>query len=378
MSQTHELEVFEETVSRIYHLIPESESTMHHTFTPDAAFASGRWKLNKRRKNVVFFNWEEVVRLVRFHGFDPRKLTFVSDGDWKSQSLTTYCPEVTIVKYNDRLMTKYAKKFHGGAINPPFGESKRLRAIAEQLVTDKLLVVSPTRDFENPKSLEDIEYYYPLGDRAFSEQISTALCIVDVTGTKQETVIEDCEGRRIKVVDMPFAPGEDLDDWLYAIQILNLGLPGYECQYGEISLVKDQPKYQFNGSVFSVVTSGGIPLVFNPGSKDSEFKKVVNIETQHQDKATGYGKKLLIVSKNGSIGKLGPIKIKPEDYGHGHNTISLTNVDENEINEALEYLNSPEVARLVRGIKTNTIINGVNLWKKIPHHQYKDQWISKL
>ena len=78
------------------------------------------------------------------------------------------------------------------------------------------------------------------------------------------------------------------------------------------------------------------------------------------------------------IGKIKTIKIKPKKYGHGHNTVSLTNIDESELQEALDYLNSPEVARLIRGVKTNTIVNGVNLWSKIPHHKYKDKWISKV
>jgi hypothetical protein len=295
MSLTFKLEKFEEEAREYYRLMPESESTIHHTFTPDAAFEQGRRKLNKRKKNIVFLNWEEVVRLVRFNGFDSRKLTFVSDADWKSQVLTTYCSEVTIVKYNDKLMTKYAKKFDSGAINPPFGESKRLRAIAEELVTTKLLVVTPTRDFENPKSLEDIEYYYPLGDRAFSEQISTALCIVDVAGTKQETVIEDRTGRRVKVTDMPFAPGEDLDAWLYAVQVTNLGLPGYCARNGKGELDFKKAKNQTNGTL----------CVFTVGKKgDRNFGRTKIIGKNQLKDAVGLGEHKLLWSKTGSIGKL--------------------------------------------------------------------------
>ena len=369
MSQIYELEVFEETIRRIYSLVPKSESTIHHTFTPDVAFAPGRWKLDKRKRNVILLNWEEVVRLVRFYGFDPRKLTFVSDADWKSQVLTTYCSEVTIVKYNDKLMTKYAKKFDSGAINPPFGESKKLRAIAEQLITNKLLVVTPTRDFENPKSLEDIEYYYPLGDRAFSEQISTALCIVDVAGTKQETVIEDRTGRRVKVTDMPFAPGEDLDAWLYAVQVTNLGLPGYCARNGKGELDFSKAKNQTNGTL----------CVFTVGKKgDRNFGKTKLIEKNQLKDAVGLGEHKLLWSKTGSIGKLPAFKYGGPDVVHGFGTLSCAFDSEQEVLDTIAYLESLDVKKLVKGLKTNTVVNGVGLFKKIPLRKYKNQWISKL
>jgi hypothetical protein len=365
MSQTYKLEKFEEEAREFYRLMPESESTMHHTFTPDAAFAPGRWKLNKRKRNVVFFNWEEAVRLVRFYGFDPRKLRFVSDGDWKSQMLTTYCPEVIIVKYNDKLMTKYARFFDSGAINPPFAESKQLRTIAEQLVTNKLLVVTPTRDFENPKMLEDIEYYYTLGDRAFSEQISTALCIVDVTGTKQETVIEDREGRRIKVTDMPFAPGEDLDAWLYAIRVTNLGLPGYHARNGKGELDYSKAKNHNNGTL----------CVFTVGKKgDKNFGKTKYINNNQLKHAVGLGEHKLLWSKTGSIGKLPTLKYGGPDVVHGFGTLSCAFDSKQEVLDTIDYLESSEVTKLVKGLKTNTVVNGVNLFKKIPLRKYQKQW----
>jgi hypothetical protein len=369
MKSTLEKDVFEEQARSFYQDLPESSSSMHHIFTSDAAFAKGRKHLRKNKKNFVMFNWEEIVRLIMFYGFNPKKLTFFSDADWKSEVLTLYCPDVKIVKYNERTLVKYYRKFDGGAINPPFGESTRIRAIMEQLVTNKLLMITPTRDFENTAQLDDVEYYYALGDKAFKEQITTALCIVDVTGNKQETIIEDVNGHSIKVTDMPFAPGQNLKDWLYAVKVVNLTLPGYNARNGKGELDFSKAKDVPNGTL----------CVFTVGKKgDKNFGKTKKIGSKQLVNAVGLGEHKLMWSKTGSIGSLPAFKYGGPDVVHGFGTLSSAFDSKEEVMKAIEYLESNEVKKLVKGLKTNTVVNGVGLMKKIPQHQFKDQWISKI
>jgi hypothetical protein len=89
-----DLELFEETAEKLYNIIPQSESMVHHVYTHDRAFSKGFKYLNKKKKNVVLFNWENCVRMVWLYKFDVKKLTFISDADWKSAVLKEYLPDI--------------------------------------------------------------------------------------------------------------------------------------------------------------------------------------------------------------------------------------------------------------------------------------------
>lgn len=365
-----DLEYFEELVQKLYEdIIPDSESKVHHVFTRHKVFEKGVKYLNKKKKNIVIHNWEVCVYLVFLYGFDVKKLAFMSDADWKSEVLKQWLPDITIIKYNETNTMKYQKKFDGGAINPAFAISLELRAIAEKLVTNKLLMVLPSRDFENEKALKNLVYYKSLGDRAFSEQVMTSLCVSDVTQNAQETIIEDINGNQIKVTDLPFAPSENLDDWLYAIKVINLNLPGYNARNGKGNL--DYSK--------AIDVPNGTLCVFTVGDKgDSNFGKTKRISDDQLKHAVGLGEHKLMWSKTGSIGKLPALKYGGPDIVHGFGTLSCKFNSEQEVRDAIEYLESAEVSKLVSGIKSNTVVNGVGLMKKIPQHFFKNQWISQV
>jgi len=365
-----DLELFEETAEKLYNIIPQSESIVHHVYTPDRAFSKGFKYLNKKKKNVVFFNWENCVRMVWLYKFDVKKITFISDADWKSVVLKEYLPDIKIIKYNEATIMKYQKQFDGGAINPAFAISLELRAIAEKLVTNKLLMVLPSRDFENEKALNNIVYYKSLGSKAFTEQVMTTLCVSDVTGnTINNIIVENLKGEQITVTDLPFAPSEDLDDWLYAIKVINLGLPGLVARNG-----KGQLDYSKGKDV-----AGGTLCIFTVGSKgDVNFGQTKNIGQDQLEYAIGFGEHKLVWSKTGSIGKLPAFKYAGPDTVHGFGTLSCKFDSKEEVLEVIKYLESKEVYKLVKGIKTNTVVNGVGLMKKIPQLAYKDKWISQI
>ena len=365
-----DLTLFDETAEKLYSIIPQHESNVHHIFTSDMAFLKGLKYLNKKKKNVVFFNWENCVRMVFCYKFDVKKITFISDGDWKSEVLKQYLPDIKIIKYNEANIMKYQKKFDGGAINPAFAISLELRAIAEQLVINKLLMVLPSRDFENEKALNNVVYYKSLGNKAFSEQVMTTLCVSDVTGNPIDNiVVENLKGEQITVTDLPFAPSEDLDDWLYAIKVINLGLPGLVARNG-----KGQLDYSKGKDV-----PGGTLCIFTVGSKgDINYGQTKNIGPDQLEYAIGFGEHKLVWSKTGSIGKLPAFKYADPNTVHGFGTLSCKFDSKKEVLEVIEYLESKEVAKLIKGIKTNTVVNGVGLMKKIPQLAYKDKWISQI
>ena len=94
--------------------------------------------------------------------------------------------------------------------------------------------------------------------------------------------------------------------------------------------------------------------------------------------AVGLGEHKLLWSKTGSIGKLPAFKYGGPDVVHGFGTLSCAFDSEQEVLDTIAYLESLDVKKLVKGLKTNTVVNGVGLFKKIPLRKYKNQWISKL
>ena len=322
---------------------------------------------NPNQNNVVVFSWEICYYSVLL-GDKVEKLTFVSDADWKTKVLKQYLPGIKIINYNYTQMMKFTKKFDGGFINPPFDQSEQMRRIMENLCKSPFGMIIPTRDLLSPKSCARVGYFKYLG-HAFKENIVTALMIIDPNKQPITTIVEDMNNNIVKIKDFIHAPGKDLQAWLFARKVLSLKLPGFEARNGNGKLDYSKAKD----------TKNGVLCVFTVGERDkpNEFGKTKRINKDQLRWAVGLGEHNLIWSKTGELEKLSACKYAGPDVVHGFGTLSIRFSSKKEVFEAIDYIeNTEEVKKLVRGIKTATVVNGINIWKKIPHYSFKDKWIS--
>lgn len=259
------------------------------------------------------------------------------------------------------------KKFDGVVFNSDFSDIQAFRSIAESLSKRFVVMITDTAHFQDNKGRFDkvVEFKY-LGDKVFpTAQITAARAVVDVTvNGKYSTVIKNQNNESLVLKTRPLCvPGPNLKDFAWAQTILSLSLKGYDAFYGD--LYYNQIKEDLTG----------IPIIFNTGrEEDKDFSKVIYMSKKLKEKATGLGRNKAIVNKNGALFKLGPIKFAGEEYGTGHNAVSVYVKDKKEFDVMKDYLQSEKVKRLIKVLKSATIINGVSFWKLIPHHSEDSKW----
>ena len=88
----------------------------------------------------------------------------------------------------------------------------------------------------------------------------------------------------------------------------------------------------------------------------------------------GLGDHKLVISKTGTAGKLGAMKYADPSWAVGFGTYFVSFPTKQDVLDAIAYCQTPAVEKLVKGIKPNTVVNGVNVWKQIPHHSLESQW----
>lgn len=259
------------------------------------------------------------------------------------------------------------KQFDGVIFNSDFADIQSFRLIAESLSKKLVVMITDTAHFQSGIDRFDkvIEFKY-LGGGVFpTAQITAARAIVDVTvNGNYDTVIKNQNGESIKIKERPLCvPGPNLEDFKWAQSVLSKNLKGYDAVYGALYSNKvDEDE-------------NGIPIIFNVGPEDEkEFSKVIYMSKRQEDRATGLGLKKAVVNKNGPMYKLGPLKFADENYGTGHNAISIYVKDKKEFLQMKNYLESDKCKRLVSVLKSATIINGVSMWKLIPHHSEDSKW----
>lgn len=335
----------------------------HNIYTNPNLF-TGRLSKESFRKSDTFcvkFNIELVYLLLSKYSINPNKITFIGDDADKKKMWVEHFG----VRYIDRQEESINDmKFTYTLMNPAFGITNESFEKAKEITTEKILMICQTSAFEKKKMFNNLEYYEALGGNAFDEQIMTALSVYDMNGT-DETEVKFKDGTKDTVTNIQMVPGENnKDEWKFACSIINKGLEGIEVNYGALEFPK------------VIQAETGIPLIFNVGKiGDKKFSKIVICDNSQKDKATGFGEHKVVFNKNSSIGAIGAIKYAGPEYGTGHNAMSIIVDSKETALEYISYLQSDEVKKLVKGIKSNAIVNKKDIFKLIPKMEYKDQWI---
>ena len=335
----------------------------HNVYTNPDLFIGRLAKESFRKSDTfcVMFNIELVFLILSKYNINPNKITFVGDdADKKKMWIENFG-----VRYIDHQEESIKDmKFTYTLMNPAFDISIESLKKAKSITTEKVLFIGPTRDFDKSQMLNDIEYYEPLGNKAFDENIMTAMAVYDINGTNT-TEIKFQDGVKTIINDIKVVPGVDnRDEWEVACNTIIKNLPGYEAQIGklEYSKAKEDP----NGTL----------CIFTVGKENSsEWGNHKYIPDDQLDLTKGLGKHKLVVSKTGSIGKIGALKYADPETVCGFGAYFIEFDSKQEVLDVIDYIKSESVSKLVKGIKSNTVVNGQRIWSAIPKMEYKDQWI---
>jgi len=335
----------------------------HNVYTNPTIFA-GQLSKEKFRKGdtfAVWFNIELVFLLLSKYNINPTKITFIGDdADKKKKWVNTF--GIKYIDYREESIRNM--NFTYALMNPAFDITNESFEMAKSITKEKIFMICQTSAFERKKMFENLEYYEALGGNAFDEQILTALSVYNINGA-DDTEVKFKDGTRDIVSNIQMVPGDNnKEDWKFACNIIAKKLEGIEVNYGAL----ERPKVKQSLS--------GIPLIFNVGkSNDEEFSDVIICDTEQKEKATGYGYHKVVFNKNGAPGKIGAIKYAGPEYGTGHNTMSIIVDSKMTALDYINYLKSDPVTKLVKGIKSNTVVNKKGVFQFIPKLEYKDKWI---
>jgi hypothetical protein len=361
-----DLSIKEKALKETYaNLTEEWTSAIQTIFTPRKAVKIE--ELLECKNPVIFLNPEVVIYLVDA-GYPAEQITFFSDDSVKEVFLEGI--NCKIVKYNKENQMKHNKQYDGGSINPAFKKSKELRRMAESLVKGKLIVVTPNRDLEYEKYLQNVCYFKNFLNTAFEEQINTSLLIVDTENTPETITIESTSGKQImEVTDIKNIPGGDLDAWVFGEKVMNLNLPGYTSYLNQGFYAQD---HDYSGE-------DGINMIFKVGGYEdtNSYGLVKKVDPKYSPKLKGIDKHKLVVSRIGGIFRRSVAKYAPPGTVGSHTVCSIDFDSKEEAFDAINYYNSDKVLKLLKGIKTMKS-NGAKLFSMIPHHMYSDQWDENL
>lgn len=312
---------------------------------------------------VVVQNIEIVYTLLTAFDVQPENITYwhvEGDDDLKIQ----WC-QAQGVKYSTLdLEDSTIKKIDYMLMNPAFDISVDCLNLARKIVNKKIYYIGPTQDFDRKDALVNLEYFESLGNKAFDENTTTAFSVYNQNGTDKVTFA--FEDGRTHVADAPVTDvptQNNLDDYIFAQQVKDLDLPGYEAKCATLydSHAQEDPN--------------GILCVFTMGKEgDKEYGNQKMIPKSQLDKTLGYGEHKIAISKIGTIGKLGAIKYVPPGVACGSGCYRVIMSSKKEALDTIKYLKSDKVAKLVRGFKTKTPTNGSSVWARIPQMQYDNQW----
>jgi hypothetical protein len=335
----------------------------HNVYTNPNIFI-GQLSKEKFRKGdnfSVWFNIELVFLLLSKYNINPKKIAFIGDdSDKKKKWVSTF--GIEYIDYQEESIKDM--NFTYTLMNPAFDITNESFEMAKSITKEKIFMICQTSEFERKKMLENLEYYEALGNDAFNEQILTALSVYNINGSNN-TEVKFRDGTRDIVADIQMVPGKDnKDEWKFACSVISKELEGIKVNYGAL----ERPKVK--------QASTGIPLIFNVGkSDDEEFSDIIICDIEQKEKATGFGYHKVVFNKNGAPEKIGAIKYAGPEYGTGHNTMSII-VDSKETALAyIEYLKSDSVAKMIKGIKSNTVVNKKGVFQFIPKLEHKDKWI---
>lgn len=269
--------------------------------------------------------------------------------------------------------------------NPPFSKAKEFKELLKRLGKDKAILLTDSKFYKGrPDRLQDINTYWYLGGGIFpTAKITSILSIIDIKDSPTFTAVNTSGDSKTLSEKPVIAAGDNLDDWIWANdivkQIKNGTLKGYT-EFKKGNLFRQDLKYDPNGIPF-ILTAGRQGVDFIDENYASSFEEIqdqakcwTTISKSHSNDLVGIGKKKIVLSHvSTSHGTLEPIKIANKNTAVSGNSWYLDEDTENAEN-ILAYLKSDKVKRLVSVIKSLTLSNSKDVFGMIPHHSQKDMW----
>lgn len=358
----------------IYALHPGYKGCVQWHFTPSYVIDFDLFGvINLNTKTWAVLVNVEIIHYLIDKGVDPKNIFFYSDCKWRTEwakkvlddSNILMLPNCKDKKEFKRYIKMTEKKVDFVLNNVPFGMFKEFKELAQKLAKEKVLIISGSRDYKNSKAFENVEHYKYLGECFPTAQILASLAIVNPAGASITNVIDNTGKMHPVATTTIQPPGEDIDGWLLATKVSSLKLPGYTAQIGSLYYEK------------TVEDPSGTPCIFTVGEADNStvFGRTKKVNQTDLEKTKGIGLHKLVISKTGTSGKLGAMKYAGPNWAVGFGTYFIELSSEAEVQSAIQYCKSPEVTKLVKGVKPNTVVNGQAMWKQIPQHSQAAKWI---
>lgn len=235
-----------------------------------------------------------------------------------------------------------------------FGTTNNFVPFYRNLSEEVIIVTRANKHSYESNRINDIYTYRYLG---VSQQSSVPLCIMHFSRTKKTNNVRFTDGvRYVNITNPTFLPGEDLDGYLYASEVLALGLEGYKANYGTLSRETCR------------ASRGSQLVIFGVGTKETDYGQEFRVSKQIVSDKDGLGVHKLVVSKNGNRGQKSIIKYASPDVALGHTTlwIELTDPkDFKKINKVWEK--EPAYDKLIRILKETSPANGLDFWSSVPN-----------
>jgi hypothetical protein len=365
-------------------------------FTDLDLFDINRYELKDKTFGIII-NHEDIPQLI-LKGVKAEQIIFFSDCDFRTAVAEKESVKVfRLPTTNNKAETKKniegfikeiknMKKLNYVLNNVPFGLLKEFKALAETLAEDKALIISGSRDYHGyPELFENVELYKYLGACFPNAKVTASVAHINPKGVSQLKIIDKDNKEHIASPNPPIPPGDDINIWLNALNVLKLNLPGYFPGAAKGSIDRKSAKIDPNG----------IPVIFSAGTRGSVFDESNRATTSEQlvkdntkycwatiDPAQahligGLGlHKTVVTHAANEPGHLGNPKYAGPDWGCGTNCWYLPCKDEQDVAECIKYLTHPEVVKLVKGLKSSVTSNSQNVWKKIPYHSQASKWIK--
>jgi hypothetical protein len=160
----------------------------------------------------------------------------------------------------------------------------------------------------------------------------------------------------LTVDNPPFLPNHDLVQYQYALEVLDQQFEGHVAEYGSY--------YTNDRAVLN--NPGNVPLIFQVGREDEEYRKIVYVDKSIITKREGVGIHKIVISKNGGRSHQSPVKYASPKYGTGHNSLWIKVNSKDEADDFIKYWKKEPIVMLCRALSATAPANGIAFWKRIP------------
>lgn len=266
------------------------------------------------------------------------------------------------VEQSDCFKLQHKTTYTLGSID--FGTTNSFVPFYRNLSDEVIIVTRANKHSYESNRINDIYTYRFLG---VSQQSAVPLCIMHFSRSKKTSGVNFTDGvKSVNITNPSFLPGEDLEGYMYASEVLALNLDGYKANYGSLSRETCR------------ASRGSQLVIFGVGTKDTDYGEEFRVNKKLISSKDGLGVNKLVVSKNGNRGQKSIIKYAGPEIALGHTTLWIEVADENEfkqINKVWEK--EPAYDKLVRILKETSPANGLDFWSSVPQIKYLKQ-IKKI